>query len=153
MYEFACEPHGNCDNDQYSFKAYLARWMAKSSIVAPYTAEFVTKLLSVSAQAAAQSCSGGDDGETCGQKWYIGGYDGSYGVGQELSALETVQALLLLHGDVNGTQLYPQTLPDVHIKIESPSKTFRISLRLRPPAGRSRVRARRRRDPRLLMSA
>ena len=128
MYEYACEPTNNCDNDQYSFKAYLARWMAKSSIVAPYIADSVNTLLTRSAQAAAQACSGGSDGTTCGQKWYIGGYDGVYGVGQELSALETVHSLLLLRDGVDATRKYPLTSKDVHVKVDtgSPKSTFTI---------------------------
>jgi len=96
MFEYACEPYDSCNNDQDSFKAYLARWMAKSAVLMPSIAPSVTNLLSRSALAAAQSCSGGDNNQTCGPKWYVGGYDGSYGPGQELSALETVQGLLLL---------------------------------------------------------
>ena len=100
MYEVACEPHGNCNNDQDSFKAYLSRWMAKASIAAPHIKDTVTQLITTSGKAAAESCSGGNNSESCGQKWYVGGYDGSFGVGQSLSALETVQALLLLQGGV-----------------------------------------------------
>lgn len=95
MYEPACEPASTCDNDQYSFKAYLSRWLAKTAIVAPFVAPAIHPLLVASAQAAALSCSGGTDGVTCGEKWYLGGYDGVYGVGQQLSGLETVQALLV----------------------------------------------------------
>ncbi len=102
MFERACEPQGRCDNDQYSFKAYLARWMAQSAVVVPAIRNTVTNLLTASAQAAAQACSGGTNGTVCGQKWYVEWYDGSYGVGQQLSALETVQALILLQ---NGTAI------------------------------------------------
>ena len=107
MYEWACEPYGTCNNDQYSFKAYLGRWLAKSAIVAPYISDTVHNLLNASSNAAAQACSGGADGQTCGQKWYVGGYDGSKGIGQQLSALETVQAVLLLQADTGGAQMYP----------------------------------------------
>lgn len=100
LYERACEPSNTCNNDQHSFKAYMSRWLAKASVVAPFIAPQVKSLLNASAQAAAQSCSGGENGTVCGQKWYVGGYDGSLGVGQQLSALETVQALLLLQGDL-----------------------------------------------------
>ena len=96
MYEWACEPYDDCDNDQFSFKGYLSRWLAKSAIVAPFISDSVQTLLNASATAAAQACSGGDNGQTCGQKWYVGGYDDSFGIGQQLSALETVQAMLLL---------------------------------------------------------
>lgn len=102
MYEPACEPSGKCNNDQFSFKAYLARWIAQAANLAPSIKDTATTLLTTSAQAAAQACSGQTNGTVCGQKWYVGGYDGSFGVGQQLSALETVQALLLLNGDINA---------------------------------------------------
>lgn len=110
MVEVGCEPTGNCDDDQYSFKAYLGRWLAKTSVVAPFTAGPIKALLSSSAKAAAQSCTGPTDGVTCGQKWYVGGYDGSYGLGQELSALEVMQGLLV------GNAPMLQTNGDVKIE-------------------------------------
>ncbi|GAB7347515.1 hypothetical protein MBLNU459_g4415t1 [Dothideomycetes sp. NU459] len=88
MVEQACEPHGTCNNDQYAFKGFLGRWLAKAAVVAPFIKDEVTSLLQTSAQAAAASCSGPTDGNTCGVKWYINGYDGDYGVGQQMSALE-----------------------------------------------------------------
>ncbi|KAK3110081.1 hypothetical protein LTR53_016000 [Teratosphaeriaceae sp. CCFEE 6253] len=100
MYEVACEPSMNCDTDQLSFKAYLSRWMAASSKVAPFVSDLVSDLLSASAIAAAQSCSGGADGVTCGTKWTQGGWDGTYGVGQQMNALEVIQGLLI--GSVPG---------------------------------------------------
>ncbi|KAK4545970.1 hypothetical protein LTR36_002534 [Oleoguttula mirabilis] len=139
MYEFACEPLNTCDNDQYSFKAYLARWMAKASVVAPYISGSVTTLLTRSAEAAAQACSGGENGTTCGQKWYVGGYDGSFGVGQELSALETVQSLLLLRGDVNSTHRYPLTSGNDHVQAADTIATSTFSIPLRATATGSSV--------------
>lgn len=121
MFEFACEPYDNCNYDQHSFKAYLARWMAKSAILMPSIAESVTKLLTASATAAAQSCSGGDNKQTCGQKWYVGGYDGNYGVGQEMSALETVQSLLLL-----AEPLAPRHQDSVSIEVRPVTSTFSL---------------------------
>ena len=95
MYEPSCERASACNNDQFSFKAYLARWMAASTQMVPDLQPAVLDLLRASAQGAATSCSGGSDNQTCGTKWYIGGYDSSTGVGQQLSALEVVQALLV----------------------------------------------------------
>jgi mannan endo-1,6-alpha-mannosidase len=95
MYEPACETVNTCDNDQYSFKGYLSRFMWDTTVLAPFTKNAVTTLLTASAQAAADACSGGPNNVTCGQKWYIGGYDGKYGVGQQMSALETIQGLLI----------------------------------------------------------
>ncbi|KAF2103854.1 glycoside hydrolase, partial [Rhizodiscina lignyota] len=95
LFEAACETIGTCNTDQLSFKGYLSRWMAKTAMVMPEIADTVTKLLQASAKAAAQSCSGGSDGATCGNKWYVKGWDGTWGVGQQLTAMETIQALLV----------------------------------------------------------
>lgn len=57
MYEVACEPSHNCNIDQQTFKAYLSRWMAASTKVAPWTADTIMPLLAASAQAAAKSVS------------------------------------------------------------------------------------------------
>lgn len=99
MYEWACETGESgrhCNLDQQSFKAYLARFMAKTAIMAPFTKDTITKSLKASAVGAAKSCSGGSDGSTCGSKWYTGAWDGTSGVGQQLSALEVTQALLMI---------------------------------------------------------
>jgi mannan endo-1,6-alpha-mannosidase len=95
MYEVACEPSMNCDVDQQSFKAYLSRWMAASTKVAPFVGDLVSELLTTSASAAAKSCSGGDDGVTCGTKWTTGAWDNTWGVGQQMNALEVIQGLLI----------------------------------------------------------
>lgn len=96
MQEVACENNGKCDVDQHSFKAYLARWMAATTKMAPYTYNTVMAKLGPSAQAAAQQCSGGDNGRTCGLRWQDGStWDGSYGVGQEMAALEVIQSNLI----------------------------------------------------------
>ncbi|KAE9990618.1 hypothetical protein EG327_001169 [Venturia inaequalis] len=99
MFEAACEPANKCNNDQVSFKAYLGRWLAKTMILAPFTAKTIRPLLETSAMAAAKSCSGGSDGVACGTKWWVGGYDGKTGVGQQLSALEVIQSLLIEDAD------------------------------------------------------
>jgi mannan endo-1,6-alpha-mannosidase len=85
MFEVGCERNppdseGRCNVDQRSFKAYLSRWLAATSILAPWTSEMITPLLRDSALAAAQSCSGGTDGVTCGLKWWVEGWDGDYGL-------------------------------------------------------------------------
>ena len=69
--------------------------MAATTKVAPWTADQILPLLASSAQAAAQSCSGGNDGATCGTKWTQTGWDGAYGVGQQMSALEVIQSNLI----------------------------------------------------------
>lgn len=111
MYESACEPPSTpnpnnnpvpppCNTDQRSFKAYLSRWLAATTKLAPWTAPTIMPYLRASALAAAQSCSGGSDGVTCGQKWWGKGWDGVYGVGEQMSALEVIQSNLV--GGVRG---------------------------------------------------
>jgi mannan endo-1,6-alpha-mannosidase len=69
--------------------------MAATTKVAPWTADQILPLLASSAQAAAQSCSGGDTGNICGTKWTQPGWDGTFGVGQQMSALEVIQSNLI----------------------------------------------------------
>lgn len=96
MYEVACETNGKCDVDQRSFKAYLARWMAATTQLAPFTYKQIMPKLQASATAAAQQCSGGATGNVCGLQWTKGtAYDGSFGVGEQISALEVIQSNLI----------------------------------------------------------
>lgn len=94
MYETMCEFDLSCDTDQASFKGSLARWMSKAAVLVPSTKEIVMDLLTTSAQGAAASCSG-LDGSTCGEKWYVGGYDGARGFGQQLAGLEVMLSLMV----------------------------------------------------------
>lgn len=105
MVEIACEAQANCNTDQLSFKAYLSRWMAASTKYASFIEPMISNKLQTSAKAAAAACSGGADGVTCGTRWNIGKYDGSYGVGQQMSALEVIQGLLIddVAGPVSNT--------------------------------------------------
>ncbi len=101
MTEPACEPDRICNIDQLSFKAYLSRWLASTTKLAPYTFRTIKPLLRSSAQAAAKQCSGGDTGRKCGHRWIDGKkYDGSEGVGQMMSALEVMQVNLMLPDEV-----------------------------------------------------
>ncbi|KAH6655926.1 cell wall glycosyl hydrolase [Truncatella angustata] len=99
MFEPPCEPQSNCKTDSYSFKAYLVRWMAKTTQFMSSTYDTVYPLLLASAKAAALQCSGtGDgtagrslDGYACGQHWVWGSTnDGTSGVGQQMSGLSAV---------------------------------------------------------------
>jgi mannan endo-1,6-alpha-mannosidase len=96
MLEAGCETHGTCNVDQFSFKAYLSRFLAKTAVLAPWTHERIAPWLQTSAVAAAKSCSGGWSGMECGHKWYLDGdgWDGTSGLGQQQGALETVVGLL-----------------------------------------------------------
>ncbi|KAK5113517.1 hypothetical protein LTR62_003386 [Meristemomyces frigidus] len=101
MYEPQCEPKGICNTDQTSFKGSLAGWMAKSAVLVPSLRADVTGLLRTSASGAVEACSGLGNG-SCGTKWYVGGYDGATGLGQELGGLDVV--LGLLAGEAPGLQ-------------------------------------------------
>lgn len=83
MSEFQCEPTLVCNNDQSSFKAYLTRWMAVAAMLVPSTYDLIMPKLQASAAAAAQQCTGGDNGRMCGRQWYAS-FDGSSGVGQQV---------------------------------------------------------------------
>lgn len=138
LFEQACEPFNKCNNDQYSFKAYASRYLGKTAVLAPYTLPAIRTLLTTSAQAAAQACSSGADNATCGQKWYVGGFDGNPGIGQQMSALEAVLALLpvlpresfLGTTSTNTTEstlvqdFVPRTAPSVTIAVRDVTSTF-----------------------------
>ncbi|KAL2257380.1 hypothetical protein VTK26DRAFT_250 [Humicola hyalothermophila] len=94
MYEHACEQVNTCNADMRSFKAYFSRFAYASALFVPELKPVVEELWPVNAQAAAQTCTGGENGTRCGQKWYVGGFDGTTGLGEEMCALETVQGLL-----------------------------------------------------------
>ncbi|KAJ5691790.1 Mannan endo-1-6-alpha-mannosidase DCW1 [Penicillium macrosclerotiorum] len=109
MYERACETVNTCMVDQRSFKGYLARWMAATTQMAPFTFDQIMLKLNASATAAAKSCSGGDDGITCGLKWTDEKWDHTKDFGQQMAALEVIQSTLITRvaapvtGDNGGT--------------------------------------------------
>ena len=70
--------------------------MAAATKYAPFTYNMIMPKLRDSAVAAAQQCSGGDNGQMCGMKWTQGStWDGTQGVGQQMGALEVIQANLI----------------------------------------------------------
>jgi len=109
LFEAECELALSCNVDQLSMKAYMARWLAGTSLMAPFTAGRIGTLLRTSANGAAAACAGGPQGHSCGSKWYINASDGTSGLGQQLCAMEVMYALL-----VNQT-LPPTTWANVHI--------------------------------------
>ncbi|EEQ86176.1 mannan endo-1,6-alpha-mannosidase, variant 2 [Blastomyces dermatitidis ER-3] len=95
LFESACEPYNTCKTDQLSFKAYLVRWMAATTQVAPFTAKRIMPILAASAAGAAKACAEGagpDLTTACSLKWDVGKFEGVTGVGQQLAALEVVQS-------------------------------------------------------------
>jgi mannan endo-1,6-alpha-mannosidase len=83
-----------------SYKAYLTRSMAAASKVAPFIFDQVLSALQTSAAAAALQCSGSPseypNGRMCGLSWSKkSAWDGTYGVGQQMAALEVIQSNLI----------------------------------------------------------
>lgn len=94
MYEAACQPSNSCNQDQRSFKAYFSRFLGQTAVMVPQTYDVIMNYLKTSAIAAAESCSGGSDGHTCGLNWTNGtGWDGVWGLGEQMSALEVMTQL------------------------------------------------------------
>ncbi|EPS38027.1 hypothetical protein H072_8252 [Dactylellina haptotyla CBS 200.50] len=90
--EIQCQDTNTCDSDQRSFKAYLIRWMGYTAQVATYTYDDIMPRLRKNAQLAAATCTGQPGGTACGQKWNVGaGWDGQYGLGEQINALEAIQ--------------------------------------------------------------
>ena len=103
-----------CTIDMLSFKAYLTRWLAATTKVAPFTFDRVKAVLETSAKAAALQCSGSPadhpNGRMCGLSWAKGAaWDGTSGVGQQMAALEVITSNLIqqaaepLTGSTGGT--------------------------------------------------
>lgn len=70
--------------------------MVAATKYAPFIYNQAMIYISASATAAALQCSGGPNGQMCGQKWTMGAkWDGTMGVGQQMSALEVIQANLI----------------------------------------------------------
>jgi mannan endo-1,6-alpha-mannosidase len=102
LVEVACEtqaPPNYCNVDMRSFKAYLTRWMAATTKMAPFTYPQISEYLLKNAKAAAAQCTGGPLGRACGLKWINAGktgvWDGTTGVGEQMSALEVIQSTLI----------------------------------------------------------
>ena len=127
MEEVACEPQNTCNNDQPSFKAYLAQWLAATSKLAPFTSGYVKQKLQDSATGAAGQCVGGNGGRTCGRAWHSTTWDGHSGVGEEMSALSVVQSNLVQQVQSPVTQQTGGTSvgdPSAGSQGDHPSKAF-----------------------------
>ena len=98
MTEIACEPVETCLYDEWAFKALASQFIGATVQKAPFTADYWIPKLQASATGAAQQCSGGTDGTTCGFKWTDDKYDGSSGVGQQLGAMNVLVANLMVEG-------------------------------------------------------
>jgi len=95
MVEAACEPYGTCDTNGWTFKSFVIRWMALTAQLVPDLASTIWPYIQASGQGAAGQCDGGTDSVTCGFRWNSTIWDGTYGVGQQMSALSAIQANLI----------------------------------------------------------
>ncbi|KAK5115142.1 hypothetical protein LTR62_001839 [Meristemomyces frigidus] len=93
--EVTCQPLGNCDVDATFFRGFVLRWLSLTAQLVPTTAATIWPYLQASALGAAGQCDGGTDGVTCGMEWNTTKWDGTYGIGQQLSALSVVQTNLI----------------------------------------------------------
>ena len=100
IYEQECETKARCNIDQYSFKAYLVRWLSEAAVLVPETRTTVQPVLEASAIGAARACTGGGTVDfslnICGARWYWSSFDNTAGLGQPLSAMEVFYSLLVL---------------------------------------------------------
>ncbi|KAI2638541.1 glycoside hydrolase family 76 protein [Xylaria nigripes] len=113
MFEQKCEPTFSCTIDQTAFKSSLARWLGKTAVLVPSMAQTIMPMLARSASGAAQSCVGYGN-STCGISWTGAGFDGKSDFGVELSALETIQSLLVFEAPplaVAGNRVPPIQAP------------------------------------------
>jgi mannan endo-1,6-alpha-mannosidase len=98
--ESACAPQNSCNNDSQAFRAILARALANAEALTPSVnltskaAGTLTSVIDKSAAGAAAQCSGGKNGTTCGSDWSTSKWDGTQGLGQDLSALEMILAAM-----------------------------------------------------------
>lgn len=95
MYEAACQPTNVCDTNQRSFKGIYSRFLGLTCLMAPPLNDEIQKYLTYSTNAILKSCTGGSDGHTCGLDWSKGSWDGVYGLGEQMSALEALQNRLI----------------------------------------------------------
>lgn len=86
-----CEA-SSCNVDQRAFKGLLANQLVDTVRAAPFTSEKIRPVLISSAAAAAKACN--DAGEECVAGWGESRTPTTMGVGEQLSALAYVQALL-----------------------------------------------------------
>lgn len=114
MYEAACQPSNQCNNDQRSFKGIFSAFLGLTVLMSPGTSfdEEIWEYLQNSAKGAAQSCTGGYSGTTCGLNWFYTDTDdkdfvpsidqvsmiqndGEFGLGEQICALGVFNSLLV----------------------------------------------------------
>lgn len=100
MAEVGCEPENDCNTDGLTFKSFTLRWLAITTQLVPSMSEQIWPYIVASANGAAGQCDGGDSGTICGYHWDTTTWDGSTGVGQQMSALAAIAANLITVEDL-----------------------------------------------------
>lgn len=95
MQETTCQPYNLCNNDQRSFRSLFSRCLGLTMLLMPESRDTILPYMEASAAGAAESCSGGSDGVTCGEDWSTGSWDGVYGLGEQMSSLEVIMSLIV----------------------------------------------------------
>ncbi|KAK4627018.1 Mannan endo-1,6-alpha-mannosidase DCW1 [Fulvia fulva] len=90
LIELTCESAA-CNQDQQTFKATLARWLALTSRLVPDTADKIQPILDASAEAALSSC---NDQSQCSLMWTARTFQGSPNLGAQMAAVEIIGAQL-----------------------------------------------------------
>lgn len=95
--EVSCESVNDCQSQPNwtTFKSFTLRWLAVTAQLVPTMAEAIWPYLDASAIGAAGQCDGGSGGTECGYHWTTTTWDGTSGLGQQMSALAAVGALLI----------------------------------------------------------
>jgi len=94
-----CQDSKKCNNDQRCFKGIYLQQLSQTAVLVPDLQDDIMTAINASAKAAAQSCSGGRDGHTCGMNWNQGSYDDMYGLGEQINAVSAFTSSLVLSKD------------------------------------------------------
>ncbi|KAH8900581.1 glycoside hydrolase [Thozetella sp. PMI_491] len=89
--EVACEDYNTCNTDLRFSKGMLARDLARTARLAPFTAATISPLLKSSAKSAASTACDGSDG-SCGFTWAGDTKNSTKDLGSQYSGLEIIQA-------------------------------------------------------------
>lgn len=81
--------------DGLTFKSFSLRWLTIAAQLVPSLSSKIEPYLKASAAGAAGQCDGGDSGSACGYDWTSTTWDGTTGVGQQMSALAAVSSHLI----------------------------------------------------------
>lgn len=100
FFEPACEgstnvPEGGCTQDMKSFRGFVLRWMADTAQLCPWAREHIMTVIRSSAEAAVETCTGGENGRMCGMRWGLRQFDGDVNLGQEMGVLSALMTMLL----------------------------------------------------------